>query len=270
MTSGASARTDGRPGTPPALFILSVATLAVSIVIFTALVTGAACGSGGGAGPFTAVSVGTATVTRSAGTPTASATQPATASASVAATTPAGSANTPSPNGEDTSPQVACTLLAPVDQTRRVARDCTLGGGGLTAETAAAFERMRADAAKEGLRLVIISGYRGYDVQKQIYDGDVAAFGPNQNVSAKPGHSEHQLGTTIDINEIDEAFGETAEGKWLAKNSVQYGFVMSYPAGREGQTGYAYEPWHFRYVGPDTAAAYLASGTTLNRFLAGR
>lgn len=265
MTSGASTRTGGWPGSPPALFILSVATLAVSLVLFTALVTGAACGSGGGGDPFTAISIGTATATPSPDAPTATST--ATPSPTAAPTTPAGRAETPAPNGEDTSPQVACTLLAPVDQTRRVARDCTLGGGGLTAETAAAFERMRAEAAKEGLTLVIISGYRGFDSQKQIYDGDVAAFGPNQNVSAKPGHSEHQLGTTVDINEIAESFGETAEGKWLAKNSVKFGFVMSYPPGREAQTGYAYEPWHFRYIGKAEASAVKASGLTLHEYL---
>lgn len=240
------------------------------MVVAVALVTSAACGPGGNGEPFTAVSIGTETPTQSSATPTATATATATVPATAPATntpTVASGTGTQSPNSEDTSPLVSCTLLAPVDQNRRVARDCTLGGGGLTGETASAFERMRADAAKESLNLVIISGYRSYDSQKVIYDGDVAAYGPNQNVSAKPGHSEHQLGTTIDLNQIDESFGDTPEGKWVAKNSVKYGFVLSYPAGREGQTGYAYEPWHFRYIGPDMAVAYAASGTTLNRFL---
>ncbi len=266
MTSGVSARSGSRSSSPPALFILSVATLAVSMVVAVALVTSAACGPGGNGEPFTAVSIGTETPTQSSATPTATATVPATAPATNTPTVASGT-GTQSPNSEDTSPLVSCTLLAPVDQNRRVARDCTLGGGGLTGETASAFERMRADAAKESLNLVIISGYRSYDSQKVIYDGDVAAYGPNQNVSAKPGHSEHQLGTTIDLNQIDESFGDTPEGKWVAMNSVKYGFVLSYPAGREGQTGYAYEPWHFRYIGPDMAVAYAASGTTLNRFL---
>ena len=71
------------------------------------------------------------------------------------------------------------------------------------------------------------------------------------------------------MNNVDASFGQTAEGKWLAQNSAKYGFVISYPAGKEAQTGYAYEPWYIRYVGVGTAQAVAGSGTTLNRFLGG-
>ena len=91
--------------------------------------------------------------------------------------------------------------------------------------------------------------------------------------SARPGHSEHQMGTTMDItspsvgNDLVSAFGDTPEGKWLAANAHTFGFVMSYPPGKEATTGYIYEPWHFRYVGKAEAAAVRASGLTLHEYL---
>jgi zinc D-Ala-D-Ala carboxypeptidase len=244
------------------LFLLALATLGASVLIFVALVTGAACGSQSQAGgPTSGPSLGpTEEEPTAPAEPTPTAEQPTRAPVTAQSPTSTAAAG-------DEGKLVTCAITAPVDQVRRVDRNCTLGGGSLTAETSAAFERMRADALKEGLSLVIISGYRSFDQQRQIYDADVARLGPNQNQSAKPGHSEHQLGTTVDLNELDEAFGDTPEGQWLANNAVRYGFVMSYPRGREAQTGYAYEPWHFRYIGPEMAAAYAASGKTLNQFL---
>ena len=171
---------------------------------------------------------------------------------------------------------MACAVLAPVDQNHRVDRDCVIGplvdvGGGisLNSEAAAAFKKMAADASAAGLTIYAVSGYRGYDLQQSLFDQEVRAFGRNQKTVARPGHSEHQLGTTADVNDVSEGFGTTPEGKWVQQNSTKYGFVVSYPAGREGLTGYAYEPWHIRYVGVGTAQAAAASGTTLNRFLGG-
>ena len=93
------------------------------------------------------------------------------------------------------------------------------------------------------------------------------------STSARPGHSEHQLGTTADLTsanvgfQLSEGFGDTPEGAWVRENSWKYGFIISYPAGTEGITGYAYEPWHIRYVGEATAADVHASGLTLHEYL---
>lgn len=262
-----------RPGSADpsqhAFFMLSVAAVTVSIVVFVGLVVGAACG-GNDPGALAAAGVGTATpeATRDAPTGTPTPTSAPSASATVPpAQTPGGSAQGDgATEPEDTATLVPCTLLAPVDQDHRVARDCAPGGGG----TRAAYDQMVGAAAKEGIELRDISGYRSYDTQAAIYNEDVRLYGNDQPLSAKPGHSEHQLGSTIDFNEIDDGFGDTAAGKWLAKNAVKFGFVMSYPPGRTGETGYAYEPWHFRYIGLELAAAQQASGLTLNNFLASR
>ncbi|WP_353807161.1 M15 family metallopeptidase [Agromyces sp. SYSU T00194] len=142
-------------------------------------------------------------------------------------------------------------------------------GAGLTAETSAAFERMRAEAAASGLDLYISSGFRSYASQKSIYDRYVANEGVAgaDRHSARPGHSEHQSGLAFDLNTITEAFGYTAEGEWVAANAHRFGFIVRYPPGKEGVTGYVWEPWHLRYLGVGAASDVFASGLSLEEYL---
>ena len=132
-----------------------------------------------------------------------------------------------------------------------------------------AFNQMKADAAKEGLNLFIVSGYRSYEYQKNLYNRYVARDGKAQadTYSARPGHSEHQTGLAFDICSLETSFENTAEGKWLAANSYKYGFILRYPKGKQPITGYIYEPWHFRYIGVDKATAVYQSGLCLEEYL---
>ncbi|WP_458042089.1 MULTISPECIES: M15 family metallopeptidase [Bacteria] len=141
-------------------------------------------------------------------------------------------------------------------------------GGGLTAETRNAFEAMRAEAAGLGLRLVISSGYRSYATQQSLYGRFVAREGVAgaDRHSARPGHSEHQSGLAFDLNSISEAFGYTGEGVWVRDNAHRFGFIVRYPPGKEGITGYIWEPWHLRYVGAAASDIY-ASGLSLEEYL---
>ena len=95
------------------------------------------------------------------------------------------------------------------------------------------------------------SAYRSYDYQAGLYNRHVEQLGKAaaDRVSARPGHSQHQLGTTIDFGSIAAGYGETPNGRWLAAHAWRFGFSLSYPAGYEEYTGYDYEPWHFRYLG---------------------
>ena len=155
----------------------------------------------------------------------------------------------------DNSPEVPCSISAPLSQNARVAQDCAITplvnveGFLLYEGAAAAYQEMKEAAAADGITLFIISGYRDYNTQMQLYLQEVAMYGEDQNTSAKPGHSEHQLGTTVDLNSLSQDFGETPEGQWLQQNAASFGFRMSYPAGMEAATGYAYEPWHWRWWG---------------------
>lgn len=90
--------------------------------------------------------------------------------------------------------------------------------------------------------------------------------------SARPGQSEHQTGLAMDISApsvqsaLTTEVESTPEGQWLRENAHRYGFILRYPAGKEHITGYAYEPWHFRYVGRELAAFLKKKGLTLEEY----
>ena len=140
---------------------------------------------------------------------------------------------------------------------------------GLTKETSAAFDKMKAAAAKDGLTLKIKSGFRSYTLQTELYNAYVQRDGKDaaDTYSARPGHSEHQTGLAIDVNKADDSFAGTPEAKWLAENCWKYGFIIRYPEGKESITGYKYEAWHIRYLGEATAKAVFESGKTLEEYL---
>jgi D-alanyl-D-alanine carboxypeptidase len=126
-----------------------------------------------------------------------------------------------------------------------------------------------------GLTVIVESAYRSYGSQAATFNSWVSQLGQAAALvrSARPGHSEHQLGTAIDVTSPGWAgrFGdwaiESPEGAWMAENAWRHGFVMSYPAGSQGQTCFSYEPWHYRWIGRDAAAAHRSSGMHLRQFL---
>jgi zinc D-Ala-D-Ala carboxypeptidase len=126
----------------------------------------------------------------------------------------------------------------------------------LRAEALDALAEMDRAARKENIDLVAGSTYRSYADQESVYAYWVKTLGKAQadRESAMPGHSQHQLGTTIDFSPIDDSFTGTPEASWLAENAWKYGFSISYPDGYEKLTGYKYEPWHYRYIGKNAAA----------------
>jgi LAS superfamily LD-carboxypeptidase LdcB len=146
----------------------------------------------------------------------------------------------------------------------------------LRTEAAEALAVMLRNLKKDtGKDVVIASGYRSYNVQFRTYVEWVRQLGLEEAdiISARPGYSEHQLGTAVDFMSADsgfdftEAFADTHAGQWLATNAHEYGFVLSYPKDKIEETGYSYEPWHYRYIGLDLAQEYKESGLVLNKFL---
>lgn len=126
------------------------------------------------------------------------------------------------------------------------------------------------------VRLAVQSGYRTFANQRATFAYWVRVLGYRGALtsSARAGHSEHQLGTTVDFRSVGGSapwnyrdWGATKAGTWLRKNAWKYGFVMSYPKGKSSVTCYDYEPWHFRYVGRPTAAKVRASHLTLREYL---
>lgn len=145
----------------------------------------------------------------------------------------------------------------------------------MTQNAASALEELFTRAKQNNMNLYATSGYRSYARQNQIYTANVAKYGEQQanQFSAKPGESEHQTGLAMDVTsptvnfKLTQYFGQTKEGKWLANNAYQFGFIIRYPKGKEYITGYQYEPWHLRYVGKDVARQIAYQNITLEEFL---
>ena len=135
-------------------------------------------------------------------------------------------------------------------------------GNGLTNVTIEAFNKMQAAAKVDGLNIYISSGFRSYSYQKTLYNNYVNRDGVTvaDTYSARAGHSEHQSGLAFDVNTINDSFANTEEGKWLNDNCYKYGFILRYPKGKSDETGYQYEPWHFRYVGVELAEKLYNNG----------
>ena len=133
-------------------------------------------------------------------------------------------------------------------------------------------EMLFAAADEAGFSLHIGSGFRSYDLQDLYYTNYRAVYGQAaaDSFSTKPGYSEHQTGLAMDVSTVDnycyleECFGDTPAGVWLAKHAHEYGFILRYPQGKDGITDFTYEPWHFRYIGTDLAKALVDSGLTLD------
>lgn len=119
-----------------------------------------------------------------------------------------------------------------------------------------ALRQMSAEAGAAGVTLMVSSAYRSYAYQADVYARWVAQLGRAMadRVSARPGMSQHQLGTAVDFGCICREFADQPAGIWLAENAYRFGYSLSYPEDYEHITGYLYEPWHWRYVGRAAAA----------------
>ena len=133
-------------------------------------------------------------------------------------------------------------------------------GQPVRAEAATALESMYAEASAAGLPFTITSAYRSYGLQVSLFESYAARDGvaAAETYSARPGHSEHQTGLAVDLDDgsgcaFESCFGETATGQWLRENAHRFGFILRYDAGQEPVVGFIYEPWHFRYVGTQVA-----------------
>jgi D-alanyl-D-alanine carboxypeptidase len=131
-------------------------------------------------------------------------------------------------------------------------------------------------AWKAGNPIEVVSAYRSYAKQEATFEFwvDKEGYAKALKTSARAGHSEHQLGTTLDFKTkggrdpwLVDDWANTRAGSWMKANAWKFGFVMSYPRGKLDKTCYRYEPWHYRYFGRDVAAAIHESGVTSRQWL---
>ncbi|HBX81419.1 MAG TPA: D-alanyl-D-alanine carboxypeptidase [Propionibacteriaceae bacterium] len=146
-------------------------------------------------------------------------------------------------------------------------------GDQFTKETLAAYLTMQKAASAAGVTLEVTSGYRSYAEQATIFATKVKELGLDaaSRTNARAGQSEHQLGLSLDLYDgrtLGTGFASTKAGRWLWANSYKYGFIMRYPPGSEDVVGFAYQPWHYRFVGVDVASHFGAnSRETLEGYL---
>ena len=139
-----------------------------------------------------------------------------------------------------------------------------------------AFLELQKAAAAENVTVWMQSGYRSVDYQKNLYDqktqyfrnkglSEAEAKKQAANIVNPPGYSEHNCGLAADLNspehtDLTEGFENTEAFRWLSAHAVEYGFILRYPKNAEAVTEITYEPWHWRYVGPENAALISQSG----------
>jgi len=149
------------------------------------------------------------------------------------------------------------------------------GNQRLRSTAARSLEDLFQAANRSGHTLIAASGYRSYARQTVVHNNHIANHGlaAARRFSARPGHSEHQLGLAMDISTpglggaLSSGFSSIPEGRWVRNNAHRFGFIVRYPQNREPDTGFVYEPWHLRFVGVDVATEIFNRGLILEEFL---
>lgn len=143
---------------------------------------------------------------------------------------------------------------------------------------AAAYEKMNAAAASDGISLWISSAYRSSEKQEELFQEEIAGYSKSysspseaetyaEKSVARPGYSEHATGLALDLNGVRDDFDTTPAFQWLSNHAQDYGFILRYPKEKQEITKIKYEPWHYRYVGVENAQVMKEKNLCLEEYL---
>ncbi|MFD1780109.1 D-alanyl-D-alanine carboxypeptidase family protein [Fredinandcohnia salidurans] len=132
----------------------------------------------------------------------------------------------------------------------------------LSKEAGLEFSKMMEAAKKDGLvHFSVNSGFRDFEEQAKLYKEMGSSY------ALPPGYSEHHLGLSLDVGSTLMKMQNAPEGKWMAENAWEYGFILRYPKDKTDITGIEYEPWHFRYVGLPHSALMKEKNLVLEEYI---
>ncbi|HVM12190.1 MAG TPA: M15 family metallopeptidase [Actinomycetota bacterium] len=133
---------------------------------------------------------------------------------------------------------------------------------------------LAAAAEEAGNPIDVTWAYRSFTTQRQVLETWTQQRGRDEalRIAARPGHSEHQLGTGLDFKtrgapNVDVGWRSEPAGRWMRQHAWEFGFIETYPKDAEALTCYDHEPWHYRYFGRDVARQIRESGLTAREFL---
>jgi D-alanyl-D-alanine carboxypeptidase len=157
------------------------------------------------------------------------------------------------------------------------------GGYLVDQRVSAPLRALIADAAENGVPLTVCSAFRTVKAQQALIDKKAQslvvsgldvdlAYSVAGRYIANPGESEHHTGLAVDfltdgISQLNENFTGTDAYQWLTDNAYRYGFILRYPKGKEEITHMSFEPWHYRFVGREYAAAIREADLCLEEYL---
>ncbi|WP_454048621.1 D-alanyl-D-alanine carboxypeptidase family protein [Cellulomonas sp. Marseille-Q8402] len=197
---------------------------------------------------------------------------PATLTPPAPAPTPAGIDLAQHATGDPASPWVVVNKPLPLTPADWAPGDLVpVAGYEVRSALAPSLTAMLAAAAADGVAVELRSGFRSAEYQAGVHAGWAERVGQARadEVSARPGHSEHQTGLAVDVGsgsrpacDFQACFDETPEGRWVAERAGEFGFLVRYTAANQAVTGYAPEGWHLRWVGTELLGELDRQGVT--------
>lgn len=120
--------------------------------------------------------------------------------------------------------------------------------------------------------IIILSAYRTFEEQQQLYDNDLTSTGLDySDLVAEPGHSEHETGYAVDFSIYQDGaiydYDGSEDYAWINQNCAHYGFILRYTLEKENLTDIQAEPWHYRYVGQPHATYMMDNNLCLEEYI---